>query len=126
MIILNFAHPLTAEQQEQIEQMTEIAIREIHDVSCQFDNNRPFPPQIADIVEKIPLSADAWQTEALLINPPSYAPAASTLLAELHGRSGYFPTFIRIRPVANSVVPRFEVAEIIDLQQVRAEARFKR
>ena len=126
MLILNFAHPLTAGQREQIEQMSGYPVTEIFEVPCRFDNERPFAPQITEIVDRIPLTAERWQTETLLINPPSYAPATSTLLAELHGRIGYFPSFIRIRPIAGSAVPRFEVAEIIDLQRVRTEARQKR
>ncbi len=51
-----------------------------------------------------------------------------TLLAELHGRMGYFPPCIRMRPVVGPdgqriVPPRFEVAEILNLQAIRDEAR---
>ncbi len=46
-----------------------------------------------------------------------------TLLAELHGRMGYFPAIVRIRPVVDSLPPRYEVAEIINLQNVRETAR---
>jgi len=47
-------------------------------------------------------------------------------MAELHGRMGYFPPLLRLKPVAGSVPPRFEVAEILDLQTARDEARRKR
>jgi hypothetical protein len=57
---------------------------------------------------------------------PSLSIIAATLLAELHGRMGYFPTVVRMRPVAGSTPPRFEVAEIVNLQDVRDEARGKR
>ena len=98
MIIINFTHPLTSEQKQQIEQMGGGEITAVHDISCQFDNEQPFAPQVAGVVDEVPLSGAEWQTEALLINPPAYAPATSILLAELHGRIGYFPSFIRIRP----------------------------
>lgn len=62
----------------------------------------------------------------VLLFPPTYNFAAMTLLAELHGRMGYFPAILRIRPVSESLPPRYEVAEIIKLQEVRAEARTKR
>jgi hypothetical protein len=39
---------------------------------------------------------------------------------------GYFPTIIRLRPVANATPPRFEVAELINLQAVRDRAREQR
>jgi len=48
------------------------------------------------------------------------------LLAELHGRMGYFPPIVRLRPVPNALPPRFEVAEIINLQAVREAARTRR
>jgi hypothetical protein len=39
---------------------------------------------------------------------------------------GYFPTVIRMRPVAGSTPLRFEVAEIVNLQVVRDAARDRR
>jgi hypothetical protein len=48
------------------------------------------------------------------------------LLAELHGRMGYFPAIVRLRPMPESVPPRFEVAEVINLQAVREHARLSR
>ncbi len=36
---------------------------------------------------------------------------------------GYFPACIRLRPVPESLPPRFEVAEILNLQAVRDAAR---
>jgi hypothetical protein len=39
---------------------------------------------------------------------------------------GYFPPVLRLRPVAGSVPPQFEVAEILNLQAVRDRARGSR
>jgi len=47
-------------------------------------------------------------------------------LAEGHSRIGYFPAIVRLRPLADSLPPRFEVAEIINLQAVRDLARQQR
>lgn len=52
--------------------------------------------------------------------------SAVVLTAELHGRMGYFPAVLRLKPVPGSVPPRFEVAEILNLQAVRSEARARR
>jgi len=123
MKIINFSHPLTPEQESKIEALTNQSINEILTVSSQFSQQQPFPNQIRDLVDSIGLSPEQWQTLPILINPPSYNFAALTLLAELHGRMGYFPTIIRIRPVPESTPPRFEVAEIINLQNVRDNAR---
>lgn len=38
----------------------------------------------------------------------------------------YFPACIRMRPVAGARPPRYEVAEVLDLQTVRDRARQRR
>jgi len=55
-----------------------------------------------------------------------YAPAAFVLLAELHGRIGHFPSLIRLRPLPGSTPTTYEVAELINLQAIREEARGRR
>jgi hypothetical protein len=126
MLILNFSHPLTASQRAQIETLTSQTITETCDIPAHFDNTRPFAEQIRALVDSIELTSDQWQTTPLLLMPPSYNFAAMTLLAELHGRMGYFPAIVRIRPIEGSLPPQYEVAEIINLQEVRAGARTKR
>lgn len=39
---------------------------------------------------------------------------------------GYFPAHIRMRPVPGSMPPRYEAAEVLDLQAVRDAARRRR
>lgn len=126
MIVINFAHPLTSRQRDQLERLANQPIAEVREVINQFDQSRPFAGQVAERVDAVGLSAESWQTASILINPPSYAPVAATLIAELHGRMGYFPALIRIRPVEGSTPPQFEVAEIINLQAVRDAARARR
>jgi len=82
--------------------------------------------QIRELVDRVGLGPEGWQTTPLLINPPGYAPAAVVLLAELHGRMGHFPAVLRLRPVEGSVPTRYEVAEIVNLQEVRDRARTRR
>jgi len=41
----------------------------------------------------------------------------------LHGRMGYFPAVLRLRPVADAALSRYEVAEIMNLQSIRETAR---
>lgn len=125
MMILNFTHLLTSEHTAQIESLTGVAIDSIQTTSVQIDQNEPLEVQIRAIIAALPLTSEEWQTRSLLINPPGYAPAAFVLLAELHGRVGHFPTFIRLRPTADPVTS-FEVAELLNLQTVREIARTHR
>ncbi|MFW6096869.1 MAG: CRISPR-associated protein Csx15 [Chloroflexota bacterium] len=126
MILVNFSHPITDEQKQQLETITGQAVDIVRSVVCQFDNALPFAEQVAAAVDEVGLSSEEWQEEAIVVNPPGYAPAATTLVAELHGRTGYFPSLMRVRPVADSNPPQFEVAEVINLHEVRERARTKR
>ena len=126
MLILNFAHPLTKEQLTQIEAFAAPTPIEEVRILVQIDQAEPMAPQIITIVDSVGLSSEEWQTQPLLINPPGYAPAAFVLLAELHGRMGHFPTLIRLRPVVNSVPTVYEVAELLNLQTIREQARYRR
>ncbi len=125
MIIINFAHPLTAAQRVQIETMRGQPIERIIEVPVQVDNQQPLAPQVADLVSQVDLPSTMWQTVPILLNPPGYAPVAAALIAEIHGRTGHFPAIIRIRPKHTAPEP-YEVAEIINLQQVRDQSRGKR
>ena len=126
MILLNFAHPLTPQQREAIEQLAGQPLEEVRDIATQFDATRPFREQAQTLLASTGLSAEEWQTRALLLNLPGLNVIAALLLAELHGRCGYFPAVLRLRSVPNATPPRFEVAEIVNLQQIRDEARLMR
>lgn len=125
MLILNFSHPLTGEQKARIEALAGAAIDNIYNITVQIDQGEPLAAQIRAIVSAVQLSSEEWQTRPLLINPPGYAPAAFVLLAELHGRIGHFPTLIRLRPKTGALTT-FEVAELLNLQEVREAARKRR
>ena len=126
MILLNFSHPLTMEHFAQIETLTRQKIEQAVDIKVQFNNDQPFQPQLQELMTKIQLTSKEWQTKPILVNLPSLNTIATLLLAELHGRMGYFPPALRIRPVANSMPTRYEVAEILNLQNMRDGARQKR
>jgi len=125
MLILNFSHPITPEQRVQIESLADTTISDIRAIPVQIDQAQPLEPQIRSIADATGLTPEEWQTLPLLINPPGYAPAAFVLLAELHGRIGHFPTLIRLRPKAGPITS-FEVAELLNLQTVRENARKQR
>ncbi len=126
MIVLNFSHPLTPEQLAQVEALTGQQVGQVIAVPVAFDHQQPFASQMRAILDRLPLSPEALQTESLLVNLPSLNYIAAVLLAELHGRMGYFPACLRMRPVEGSLPPGFEVAEILNLQAIRDEARQRR
>ena len=125
MIILNFSHPLTDEQHTRISELAGTTIEDVRAIPVQIDQAQPLEPQVRAIVNRIGLGSEEWQTRPLLINPPGYAPAAFVLLAELHGRIGHFPALLRLRPRPGAVTT-YEVAELLNLQSIREEARKQR
>ncbi len=125
MLILNFTHPLTPLQYDQLtSQLGQEP--EIRTISVHINNNSSLTEQIVTITDAAELTSEEWQMLPLIVNPPGFAPAAFVLLAELHGRMGHFPTLLRLRPVVGSVPMTYEVAELLNLQTVREEARRRR
>lgn len=125
MILLNFSHPIAEEQRTRIGELAGVPLAEIRTIAVQIDQAQALEPQMRALVDSVGLTAQEWQTGELLINPPGYAPAAFVLLAELHGRMGHFPAIVRLRPRPGAL-PTYEVAELINLQAIREEARKRR
>jgi hypothetical protein len=126
MILLNFSHPLTAAQLAQVEALAGKKIERVVEIHSQIDAQQPLTPQVVALADEAKLTPLEWQSAALLLNPPSLNFVAVALLAEVHGRCGYFPAMLRMRPLPNSTPPRYEPAEIINLQTSRDEARKRR
>ncbi len=125
MLVLNFSHPLTGEQRAKIEELAGTPVEEVRTIAVQIEQEQSLEEQMVAIVDRVGLSSEEWQTRSLVINPPGYAPAAFVLLAELHGRMGHFPVVVRIRP-RQGPLTAFEVAELLNLQSIRENARRRR
>jgi len=126
MILINFSHPLTPAHLAQLEALTGQRVARVIEIKSHVDVQQPLAPQITAMVEQAGLSATEWQTAPLLINPPALNFSAVLLMAELHGRCGYFPPCLRMRPASGQVPPQYEVAEVLDLQGTRQSARERR
>jgi hypothetical protein len=126
MLLLNFGHPLTDAHLARIRELADRGIERVIAVPTHFDHSRAFDEQVRELLTTVPVSAEQWQTMPLIVNPPSLAPITAVLLAEIHGRSGFFPTIVRLRPIAGDVPPQFEVAELLNLQFIRDAARARR
>ncbi len=122
MLLLNFSHPFTDVQLARLAELAGQAVERVLNVKSQLDPTRPFAEQARALVDQAGLAPEEWQTTPLLVNPPSLSIIACLVLAELHGRMGYFPTVVRLRPVATTP-PTFEVAELLNLHLLREQAR---
>jgi CRP-like cAMP-binding protein len=124
--LLNFTRSLTTEQTEQIEMALGKQIGKLVHLPVEFDNARPYGPQCIALADQVGLNGNDWTTLPIVVNPPGYVPGALALFSELHGRMGYFPAVVRLRPVVGSTPAFYEVAEIINLQALRDAARERR
>lgn len=109
MILLNFAHPLTESQLARVAELVGRPVERVVAVPARFDHAASFADQVKGLIAATGLTPDEWQTLPLLVNLPSLAPIAAVLLAELHGRTGYFPAVLRLRPIHGVTPPHFEV-----------------
>ncbi len=75
-------------------------LERVVDLPVQFENEQPYLPQLEALMQTLPLSATELQTGQILVNLPSLNYIAALLLAELHGRMGYFP------PISPASAPR--------------------
>ena len=121
--VLNFSHPLTAEQITAAENLIDQPIEQVINVPVHFSNDKSFEIQLRDLMAELPLSSEELQTTQVVVNPPAFNTIAVLVLADLHGRMGYFPPVLRVARVTDSLPPRFDVAEVINLQAVRDRAR---
>lgn len=126
MLVINFSHPLTKDHLAQLESLIGRPVERVIEIPTHLDTARPFGPQIVELADACGLTPAEWQTLPLVVVPPSLNFAAVLLLAELHGRMGYFPPCVRLRPVEGAIPPRYEVAEVMNLQAQRDAARARR
>ncbi len=126
MLLLNFSHPLTPEQKAAIEGFIQQPISRLVEPGAQLEVTAPFVPQIAAMIDQVGLTPTEWQHTPFILMLPALNFAAGVMLAELHGRCGYFPPIVRLRPIKGAIPPQFEVAEVINLNEVREMARGKR
>ena len=126
MIIVNFSHPLTAQQIQQLQSLGTATVERVIDVKTQLEESAGFTAQVAALVDSVGFSPADWQTLPFAVNLPSLSIAAALVLSEIHGRAGFFPAVLRARPLKDTLLREFEIAEILNLQAVRDAARTRR
>jgi len=127
-LVLNFSgHPVMQGQQKKIRNLMEWPTIEVFDVPIGTVNEDERFLKIAiQKTDSIGLRPKEWQTTPIVVIPSGYSPLWSALLAELHGRLGHFPDIVRLRPAPQGEKEKFQVAEILDLRDIRHQARTKR
>jgi hypothetical protein len=122
-ILLNFGHPLDETQVEQAKRIIGASIDEIIDVPGQLVDNQPYLPQVERLIQQVGFTPEEWQSLPLVVNVHPFAPAASAVLAWLHGLRGYFPDILRM--ARNEQTGHFDVVEVLPLQSIRNQIRQK-
>ena len=127
-LVLNFSgHPVLQKQQKKIRNLMGWSNLEVIDVPIGTVNEDERFYKIAiQKTDSIGLRPNEWQTIPIVVIPSGYSPLWSALLAEIHGRLGHFPDVVRLRPAPQGEKEKFEVAEILDLRDIRHQARGKR
>jgi hypothetical protein len=127
-LIINFSgHPVLPGQQKDIGHMMHWPSPEVINVSLgNVAEDHNFVSTIEKAVEKVALSPEEWQSTPIVVIPAGYSALWSVVLAELHGRLGYFPDVVRLRPASTVSNEKYEVAEIMNLREVRHKSRDKR
>lgn len=126
MIVLNFGHPLTGLQMGGLVELLETSpVSEIKQVACQIDVNARFADEARRLADMVGWTGEQWQDCQFLLRLPGLADMAGALLAEIHGRCGYFPTLFRLKSLGGSS-PVFVAAELCNLYEIRSDARTRR
>lgn len=124
IIILNMDREITTRQKEQVEIIRQKPVLFVIPANVHFDDTQPFVPQIRSLIAELPVLAQMSAGDPeVIVSPPSFAPAATVFMAELHAQTGGFPLLLRRRNTGGGL---FEVAEVIDLRGARADADLRR
>lgn len=126
MLVLNYAHPLRSEALGLLHGLLEgQELQEVKNIACQVDQEGAFADQAVALVDAAGWSPEQWQTNRFVVCFPGLSAIALAVCAEMHGRSGYFPTLVRLKPVGGTP-PVFMPAELVDLARIRESARLRR
>lgn len=122
MILINFGHPVSPEVLGEIAKITG-PIQKQQTIRCQVSNEQFFDTQAQSLVDQIDLSPEEWQRVRFCVILPGLSTIAAAVLAHMHGRCGYWPAVVRLKPVQDSVPPKFVFAEVMNLDGMRQTAR---
>jgi hypothetical protein len=123
IIVLNFYELLAGHVVEQIEKLTKEDEVKVVNLIPYFDVRDDLIGQVKSQIEKVSEMVPGWRRENVLVQLPNNPIAAAVILAELEGQLGYLPAIVRLQPVKGAFPFRYEVAEVIHIEKIRASAR---
>ncbi len=122
MLIINFSHPITPQQLEQISDRLNVRKDKItvFEVPSQVDLDQPILPQVRQMMRRVEsrfYGEEVWTREDVLIVPPALNRSAIALAGELALRYSQLGSFLFFKPVPGSTPPRYEFAELLSWEQ---------
>lgn len=109
MQLINFSHPLTDKQIQEISAAWGGPIDEVINVRVQLDQAAPFERQIEEILHGV--SVKSWKQ--VIVNLPGLAPAAAVLLNQIQRISATDVICVRMKSVSSPTGMIFEFAEFL-------------
>lgn len=123
LLILNFAHPLASEVKEQLLAMHkgECEVAE-HRFFVHLNFHRPLEPQVSKIMDEVTPLING--NTSLVVVLPGLPIAGALVLAELRGRTGFFPRVLHLW--RDPMTQLYKLRCVVDLEGVRETARDRR
>lgn len=123
--LLNFTRTFQDQQIKQLEDELDCFIEHVWpNTKANFDLNTPLEPQIKNMVDGLGFTPEEWEEAGhFVVSLPGLPEPAAVLIAELHGRMGYFPTIVRRHKDDRDDSGVYVLAEIINLSNIRDKAR---
>lgn len=124
MIFISFSDHIREDTHKTaIEAFVGRTIEEFIHTERSFDTEKSFVPQVSEWLNSIDFEGLAVRKKPIVVFLPSLNYIAAILLAQMHGRIGSFPSILRVKSVDRSGVRVYEIAEVINLNEVRDQAR---
>lgn len=117
MIVLNFSHPLTDDQLDQIARAFGVDDVNFIDIPTHFDTQTAIEPQIVKLIKENGI--DKLTKDMFVVRLPALDAGCAVLLAVFNGLFGFFPNVITFRKKPNAIAATFELWQVVDLQYVR-------
>ncbi len=128
MYVINFNKKQVRRHTEQIKRVLQKDF-ELREIPAHIDLAQPIDVQVVALVDLCGLTPTEWQTQPIVVILPDDSAVAAAILAELHGRMGYFPSILLVGYAPDggqNEEHTFTIYGVLGLQTIRDEARARR